>query len=467
MKTRKNTYSKIILYVGLIVIMASSCERDLSDEAEFATYSTTPEIFTDSFVGGLDYFPFTGSLAEAFSVDTNEKYLGSASMRFDIPQFGVGYGGATFPSASPRDLSGYDALTFWARASQGADINEIGFGINGDTNNKFQVTMQNLPITTMWTKYVIAIPDATKLNQEKGMFWYAEGAENPSDEGGYTFWIDELKFEKLGTIAQPQPAILNGEDQVQQTFVDTNITLTGLTQTFNLGSGENQTTTVAPSYFTFTSSDTDIAIVNELGVVSVIGTGTATITASLGNVLAQGSLTIESSGALATAPIPTQPASNVISVFSNAYTNVPVDYFNAGWTGSTTQTTDINSGGDDIKYYTQNNFVGIGFENPTIDASAMTHMHIDIYTDDIISGNFEIQIRDRGANGQIDSDNNGFPTVDDADLRYSVSSLPQGQWTSVDIPLNGNLATQKNNLALLVFVGGVPNFYIDNIYFYN
>jgi hypothetical protein len=36
------------------------------------------------------------------------------------------------------------------------------------------------------------------------MFWYAEGPENGN---GYTFWIDELKYEKLGTVAQPRPAI--------------------------------------------------------------------------------------------------------------------------------------------------------------------------------------------------------------------------------------------------------------------
>ncbi|WP_044404342.1 hypothetical protein [Lacinutrix sp. Hel_I_90] len=467
MKTRKKSHLKGVLLIGLIFITVNSCERSLSDEAEFATYQNTSGIFIDGFVGGLDYFPFSGSFAEAFSVDTNEKYLGSASMRFDIPQFGVGYGGATFPSTSPRDLSSYDALTFWARASQGADINEIGFGINGDTNDKFKVTLQNLPLTTLWTKYVIAIPDASKLNQEKGMFWYAEGAENATDEGGYTFWIDELKFEKLGTIAQSRPAILNGVDTEQQTFIGTDIILTGLTQTYNLASGMNQTVSCAPSYFTFSSSNIDVAIVNERGVVSIIGTGTATITASLGGVLAQGSLTLESSGALATATVPTLPASNVISVFSNAYNSVPVDFFNADWEGSTTQTTNINVGGDDIKYYTQNNFVGIGFENPTINATTMTHMHIDIYTEDVISGNFEIQIRDRGSNGQIDSDGNGFPTADDKDLRYTVSSIPQGEWTSIDIPLEGNLATQKNNLALIVFVGGVANFYIDNIYFYN
>jgi hypothetical protein len=45
---------------------------------------------------------------------------------------------------------------------------------------------------------------------ERGLFWYAEGAENGK---GYIL-IDELKFEKLGTIAQPRPSISNGQDKV-------------------------------------------------------------------------------------------------------------------------------------------------------------------------------------------------------------------------------------------------------------
>jgi len=176
MKNIKFIYLKIALLLGFIFTLTVSCEREYSDDIAFATHQATPEIFIDGFMGGLDYFPFDNSFAEAFSVETAETYKGSASMRFDIPVFGVGYGGATFPSKGPRDLSGYDALTFWAKASQGADINEIGFGINGDTNNKYQVTMQNLPLTTQWKKYIIAIPDPSKLVQEKGMFWYAEGA---------------------------------------------------------------------------------------------------------------------------------------------------------------------------------------------------------------------------------------------------------------------------------------------------
>ena len=70
-----------------------------------------------------------------------------------------------------------------------------------------------------WKKYIIPIPDASKLTQEQGMFWYAEGPEGPvGNEVGYTFWVDELKYEKLGTIAQAKPKMFNGEDKIETSF---------------------------------------------------------------------------------------------------------------------------------------------------------------------------------------------------------------------------------------------------------
>ena len=62
------------------------------------------------------------------------------------------------------------------------------------------------------------------------MLFYAEGPEN---DKGYTFWIDELKFEKLGTVAQPQPSIFNGADILQKSFIGVDLIIEG-TQTFNL-----------------------------------------------------------------------------------------------------------------------------------------------------------------------------------------------------------------------------------------
>jgi hypothetical protein len=464
MKNKKFINSKITFLLGLFLVAIVSCERGLSDDVEFATYPTTPEVFIDGFVGGLDYFPFGGSFAEAFSVEEDVTYLGSASMRFDIPQFGVGYGGATFPSLGPRDLSGYDALTFWAKASQGADINEIGFGI--DETNKFMVSMKNMPITTQWAKYVIAIPDPSKLNQAIGMFWYAEGAVNPADEGGYTFWIDELKYEKLGTIAQPRPAILNGQVVEQVAFLGAPITLTGLTQTFNLESGVNQTLSIAPSYFTFISSDTDVAIVNELGVVSVVGIGTAEITAVLGGVAADGKLILESVGDFDFAPTPTRDPNNVISIFSDHYSDVPVDFYNGFWAPfQTTESADFEIGGDNILGYTNFNFVGNQFANPTVDATNQPNLHLNMYIPDNIPSNldFLISIVDFGADG-VDGG------TDDTrqQVFFNSSDFIADEWSTLEIPIT---LANKSNLGLIIYenVNGstLTDFYLDNIYFYN
>ena len=94
MKNRKFNVLKDILLLVLIVLINGSCERNISDDAALATFSTTAEIFTDTPIGmGTDfYFPYgpddlnpIGSKLNAWTVDQNVSYLGNASMRFDVP----------------------------------------------------------------------------------------------------------------------------------------------------------------------------------------------------------------------------------------------------------------------------------------------------------------------------------------------------------------------------------------------
>lgn len=466
MKNNKYINVHFILLLSLTILFFNSCERGFSDDVEFATFPPNGDVFIDAFSAGLDYFPFVdaGADAEAFSVVSDEVFSGTSAMRFDVPSFGNGFVGATFNTTANRDLSGFDALTFYAKASQNAAIDAIGFGISGETNNRFQVTLNNLEVSTRWEKYVIPIPDATRLIQETGLFWLAEGASFEGDEGGYVLWFDEIRFEKLGTVAQPNPAIFSGESITEQAFTGSNIAITGLSQTFNLASGINRTVTAAPSYFNFTSSDIEVAQVSELGDVSVVGAGTAEITASLSGVLAEGSLEVTSTGSLQPAPDPTRPQMNVRSIFSDVYTNDTGSNFSPGFGGSTTQTTVSSNNGNEVLAYTNNNFTGIIFDN-TVDASGLTFLHVDVYVQEA-GTQVGLQIRDIGGNQMIETDvNTGFPIGDDVDLRFDLTGLAVGQWTSFDIPLNGDLTSQRNNLGALILVGG-PNFLLDNIYFY-
>lgn len=464
MKNIKYTYLKIALLIGFIVTVSVGCEREVSDDVAFASYPKNADIFIDGFSGGLDYLPFGGSVLNAFTVDKEIKYKGSASMRFDVPNVGDpagAYAGAIFPDFTGRDLSGYDALTFWAKGTIPGTINEIGFG-NDFGENKFMVTMPNLQLTTNWRKYTIPIPDPDKLTLEKGMFWYAEGPENGY---GYTFWIDELKFEKLGTVAQPKPAIFNGVDLVQQTFTGIDIIIKG-TQTFNLGSGINQTVLAAPSYFTFSSSDVDVARVSELGVVTVLRAGTAKITATLGGVKAKGSLTIESSGSFVLAPIPTRNPSKVTSIFSDTYTNVPVDFFNGYWQPyQTTQSADFVAEGNHILNYTDFNFVGNQFANPTVDASIKSNIHINMYIPGEVPSNmdFLITIVDFGADK---AEGGGDDTRQQVFFNKAIWTA--NTWITLEFPIT---MTNKSSIGQIIYeninFSSLRNFYLDNIYFYS
>ncbi len=487
MKNVLNNSIKTFLLLGLVMTLSVGCEREVSDEVEFASFPQRAEIFIDGFSGGLEYLPFGGSKLDAFSVDSEVKYMGEASMRFDVPNFGdastsLGFAGAIFPDYGGRDLSDFDALTFWAKASRAETISQIGFGSDfgnspfRDMQDKFIVTKNNLRISTGWQKYIIPIPDPKKLIAETGMFWYAEGPDANGD--GYTFWIDELKFEKLGTIAQPRPAIFGGEEIEANAFIDIEgkIPDAGLTQTFNLPNGTNETVVAAPSYFTFNSSNPSVVQVSELGVLTPVGIGTTTISATLGGVRAQGSAVLTVEGGFNFAPVPTRDAADVISVFSDAYVNVPGVNTNPQFGGQTTTggTVIINENNQIISYENLN-FVAVVVD-PTIDVSQKTHIHLDIRIDENIdsSDTIRFELFDFGSDGAFGGGNDTGGSI-----TYDSGALQSGNWLSFDIPLSSFTGTTgggatgfansaKENLAQIVFAsGGISSIFVDNIYFYS
>jgi hypothetical protein len=476
MKTYSILKSIKMAFILMSLLLVFGCQNDDAD-LQTAKASSTAEIFIDTPIGlGTNfYFPYgagpdnpVGSKLNAWTVDQKVSYKGNASMRFDVPNSNDSegnYAGGIFRiDGAGRDLTQYDALTFWAKSSQGVTVAEFGFG-EDFYPNKYITTMRNVSLGTTWTKFIIPIPDASKLVLEKGMFRYAANTVETNGKG-YTFWIDELKFEKLGTIAHGQASIMNGNTTSQTTFVGVNSKVDNFVATFNLPTGMNQTVSISSSFLEFVSSNPNVASVDSTGSINSLSAGTAIITAKFGGITAAGSLTINCVGTFVHATTPTKNAANVISLFSNAYTNVPVSYYNGYWAPyQTTVSNDFTVEDDAVLNYTLFNFVGIEYSNPTINASTMTHVHLDVFFPGNIAAGRKliVTVLDFGADGV-------FGGVDDTKhaTTFTTPILASKKWISLDIPFSSmpNLKSRAH-LAQLIFEGGDGSaLYVDNIYYY-
>lgn len=421
------------------------------------------EVFVDSYGDGVSYQAFSGVPASAtVTVDTAEKHAGTASLRVVVPA--ADYVGGAFPTANPRDLSGFDALTFWAKASKAATLNVAGLGVDNQPNPPYSAERTAIALTTAWTKYVIPIPLAVKLTSEDGLFHFAEG----SDEGAYTIWLDDIRFETLGAAALGTPAPAIATETVSREIGATHA-VNGAAVTFPLG-GENVTVAASRRYFTWDSSDDSVATVDAAGIVTAIGVGSADITATLGAVPAAGVTTVDvnlASAPTAAAPTPTPAAADAISLFSNAYTNVSVNTWSASWDSA--DVADVLVAGDDVKKYTSLVFAGIEFTSATVDATAMTHFHLDLWTPDATA--FKVKLVDFGANG-VWGDGAGGAGGDDTEheLTFDAGTTPalaNATWVSLDVPLaDFSGMTARGHVAQLIISATSSTVFVDNVFFH-
>ena len=156
---------------------------------------------------------------------------------------------------------------------------------------------------------------------------------------------------------------------------------------------------------------------------------------------------------LVSAPAPTAPQANVVSLFSDMYTNVGLNELNPGW-GQSTTLTSVNVQGNNTWLYEALDFTGIvtDYGNPT-DLTGMTFVHFDYFTPDATKLGLKLVNTTK---------NDGDPLKEDIEL---VSNITLGTWVSVDIPLSA-YSTDMSAITQLLFESSGAKVYIDNLYFY-
>ncbi len=148
---------------------------------------------------------------------------------------------------------------------------------------------------------------------------------------------------------------------------------------------------------------------------------------------------------------PSRQPGNVISIYSDAYDNLPGTNFYPNW-GQSTTFNEIVVAGSNIIQYGNLNYQGIQLAAPA-NASAMEFLHIDIWTAD--DNNAKISPISSGPN----------------ETPFDLELTPQ-QWNSFNIPLS--FFTGQNPLVNFADIiqfkfDGVPaggTIFVDNLYFY-
>lgn len=175
-----------------------------------------------------------------------------------------------------------------------------------------------------------------------------------------------------------------------------------------------------------------------------------------------------STGGAPTAPAvaaanPTPAAKDVISLYSDVYDDVAVSTWRTDWTPGATVLTDTTAAGNNVKRYTNLDFVGIEFTGAnSLDVSVMEYMSFDVWSPNIDT--IQVKLVDWGAD-------NSFGGGDDKEHEIAINNVAKGQWVNVQLKLSDFTGlTSRANLSQLIFsarpVGSNPTVYLDNIIFW-
>ncbi|MCY4160818.1 MAG: hypothetical protein OXE77_03025 [Flavobacteriaceae bacterium] len=160
------------------------------------------------------------------------------------------------------------------------------------------------------------------------------------------------------------------------------------------------------------------------------------------------------------APIPSLEAENVLSVFSDAYTNIENIEFNPQWDQQTVQTFEDVADGDRVLKYENLNYQGIEFKNEAgdgntpLDVSSYKSIHLDYWVSNSTKLQFFL------INSALQTGAN--PAEKPFDLDVSKVS----QWVSVDIPLSHFSDVVDLTIVDQFKFDGDGTVYIDNLYFH-
>ncbi|TPV33395.1 T9SS type A sorting domain-containing protein [Paucihalobacter ruber] len=318
-----------------------------------------------------------------------------------------------------------------------------------------EISVANNPATGVWLSYDIDLTNFPAPNLGS-LRWIVP----VTTSANATLYFDNIYFYRA-PVDPATDANLTGL-QVDGAALDGfNAATTSYTVGVSFGAAVPQITGAT------TSNPNASAVITQAS--SVPGSATVEVTAEDNTTTKTYTVNFVTEGPSTPAPTPpARPVENVISIYSDAYTNITIEDLDFGLCGNSSGVEEVSIAGNPTLRYFGPGCQGIDFQNNRIDASTFTNIHFDFYTDDAIIGAvFNIKLVDWAGN-ETEAGSTGL------EINFNAGTNPQlveNQWVSVDVDITslggmiaGNLT--RSDIAQIHITSNLPNAWYDNLYLY-
>ena len=414
-----NTFNSAILYIEErdITVNISEVTLKIFDTDGTSVTSTHYPIYDDGF-DGADYqqvltFP-TGA----------ESYAGFSNLNSEVYPFSFPNGGS---------------IAFKASAQDAANL-KFKFEANPYPNTTPEFYTEVVAVSGADVDdYSVTIP-AQGGNTFNSAILYIEDRDKP---------VNISKIVVTATAGDPTTNTTLSDLQVDGTTIsgfDAAVT----NYTYKLTDG---TTTIPQITATTTITDATTTITQAT---AIPGDATVLVTASDGSTT--DTYTVSFNDVMPATAAPTPPARNaadVISLYSDAYTDVASN-FDAGWCGNNS-VSEITVAGNATMAYAGNGCQGIVL-NAAVDASTFTNYNVDIYIEkgtDLVGKTFHLKLV-------------GTPTSVFKEITHDLNALDPnlGEWVSLTGSLDFSDVDMSGFKEFAITSNLANAVYYDNLYFY-
>jgi uncharacterized protein YjdB len=438
-----------------------------------------------------------GGSQNSISIDTDtaNDLNGFHALKIVEPA-GAAYTGGAWVATAPRDASKYNAITFYAKADRAISLPVTGFGDDANGNATFKTEVANLALTTSFQKYVLPIPDPSKLTATTGLFYFADGVNF-----GGAMWLADIQYESLSPTPGGTPApVFTGASKTAQVGGTASIGSNDLSITYSSNLAATMPnplvyTLAGPGFFTFTAAQSGlVSVASPSGLITGVAAGSTTLTGKINGVSTSNTLGVTViaplPAPLVAAPTPAQDPAKVTSLWSSVKYNgtaadlsPKVNFSEFNGNPNPYQGSVAIAGSNPKKFVFQKppgHYSGFGFHTAVADevdvaGKGYDTLHMDFWSPDIATPNpsqLVVGLINFGAAGGTGFSTQGNLVLSGVGITNSTSTAANGGWVSYDFKIadfnKAGLEASPHNIAQMLLQADFgATVYMDNLYFYN